>query len=137
MERFYDVSNGIVTIDNVNIKELNPKWLRGRCIGFINQEPILFATTIMENIRCLYKIECFLALQCVVAIDKIVITKYQIKNREFDYYDKYRCYRRIYKNPNNYIKLQQNFRSNLLQTKNLAGIHKPRGQSRVGEKIQK
>lgn len=38
-------------IDGHNIKNLDPTWLRGRAIGFINQEPILFATSIMENIR--------------------------------------------------------------------------------------
>lgn len=51
LERFYDTNSGSVTIDGVDIKELDPKWLRGQCIGFINQEPTLFATTIMENIR--------------------------------------------------------------------------------------
>ena len=51
LERFYDCQEGSVTIDGVNIKQLDPKWLRGQCIGYINQEPTLFATTIMENIR--------------------------------------------------------------------------------------
>ena len=32
------------------IKSLDPSWLRGSVIGFINQEPVLFATTVMENI---------------------------------------------------------------------------------------
>jgi ABC-type transport system involved in Fe-S cluster assembly fused permease/ATPase subunit len=49
--RFYDVDEGSVTIDGVDIRELDPSWLRGNCIGFINQEPVLFATSIMENIR--------------------------------------------------------------------------------------
>ncbi|KAJ4434860.1 hypothetical protein ANN_23431 [Periplaneta americana] len=35
----------------VDIRELDPSWLRGSCIGFINQEPVLFAASIMENIR--------------------------------------------------------------------------------------
>lgn len=48
---FYDVEGGTITIDGNNIKNLDPTWLRGRAIGFINQEPILFATSIMENIR--------------------------------------------------------------------------------------
>ncbi len=51
LERFYDCTSGKVTIDGIDIKELDPRWLRGRCIGFINQEPVLFATTIKENIR--------------------------------------------------------------------------------------
>ncbi|PNF13674.1 ATP-binding cassette sub-family B member 8, mitochondrial [Cryptotermes secundus] len=51
VERFYDVDEGSITIDGVDIRELDPSWLRGNCIGFINQEPVLFATSIMENIR--------------------------------------------------------------------------------------
>ncbi|KAK7010188.1 multidrug resistance protein 1, partial [Biomphalaria glabrata] len=39
-----------ISIDNTNIKELNIQWLR-RNIGLVSQEPILFATTIAENIR--------------------------------------------------------------------------------------
>jgi ATP-binding cassette subfamily B (MDR/TAP) protein 8 len=30
---------------------LDAQWLRGRAIGLISQEPVLFATTIAENIR--------------------------------------------------------------------------------------
>ncbi|KAK7862914.1 hypothetical protein R5R35_002461 [Gryllus longicercus] len=51
LERFYDVDSGSITIDGLDIRDLDPAWLRGRAIGFINQEPTLFATTIMENIR--------------------------------------------------------------------------------------
>lgn len=49
--RFYDVSSGSITIDGEDLRTLDPSWLRGRVIGFINQEPVLFATSIMENIR--------------------------------------------------------------------------------------
>jgi len=51
IERFYDVQGGEVIIDGLNIKELDPSWVRGELIGYINQEPTLFATTVMENIR--------------------------------------------------------------------------------------
>ncbi|XP_071440546.1 mitochondrial potassium channel ATP-binding subunit isoform X1 [Hetaerina americana] len=51
LERFYDVDKGSVKIDGEDIRNLNPSWLRGRAIGYIGQEPILFATTIRENIR--------------------------------------------------------------------------------------
>ncbi|CAB3251091.1 unnamed protein product [Arctia plantaginis] len=51
LERFYDVNAGKVTIDGVDIKEFNAEWLRGRAIGLISQEPVLFATTVKENIR--------------------------------------------------------------------------------------
>ena len=37
-------------IDGQNIRELNVKWLR-RNIGVVSQEPVLFATTIAENIQ--------------------------------------------------------------------------------------
>ena len=37
-------------IDGVELKNLNIKWLRSH-IGVVSQEPILFATTIAENIR--------------------------------------------------------------------------------------
>ena len=39
-----------VLIDDTDIREYNIKWLRGN-IGVVSQEPILFATTIAENIR--------------------------------------------------------------------------------------
>lgn len=51
LERFYDVSKGSITIDGIDIKELDPSWLRRNVIGYIDQEPVLFATSIMENIR--------------------------------------------------------------------------------------
>lgn len=49
IERFYDPNQGQVLIDNVDIKTLQLKWLRNQ-IGLVNQEPALFATTILENI---------------------------------------------------------------------------------------
>ena len=39
-----------VLVGGVNIKELNLKWLRSH-IGVVSQEPVLFDTTIAENIR--------------------------------------------------------------------------------------
>lgn len=51
LERFYDIDEGKISIDGVSLKELDPTWLRGKAIGFINQEPVLFATSVMENIR--------------------------------------------------------------------------------------
>lgn len=40
---------GQILIDNVDIKTLQLQWLRDQ-IGLVNQEPALFATTILENI---------------------------------------------------------------------------------------
>lgn len=51
IERFYDVDGGTILVGGEDVKNLNPNWLRGRVIGFISQEPVLFATTILENIR--------------------------------------------------------------------------------------
>ncbi|KAF7802968.1 ABC transporter B family member 19 [Senna tora] len=49
IERFYDPNEGQVLLDNVDIRTLQLKWLRDQ-IGLVNQEPALFATTILENI---------------------------------------------------------------------------------------
>ncbi|KAG1714419.1 ATP-binding cassette sub-family B member 8, mitochondrial [Nymphon striatum] len=51
LERFYDVDGGCIKLDGYDISLLNPSWLRGKVLGFISQEPILFATSIIENIR--------------------------------------------------------------------------------------
>uniref|UniRef100_A0A8U7MU47 ABC-type xenobiotic transporter n=1 Tax=Corvus moneduloides TaxID=1196302 RepID=A0A8U7MU47_CORMO len=50
IQRFYDPKEGTVTIDGHDIKTLNVRYLR-EVIGVVNQEPVLFATTIAENIR--------------------------------------------------------------------------------------
>ncbi|PFX21918.1 Multidrug resistance protein 1 [Stylophora pistillata] len=49
LQRFYDASNGEVSIDGHDVRSLNLKWLRER-IGVVSQEPVLFGTTIAENI---------------------------------------------------------------------------------------
>lgn len=51
LERFYDPTAGRVTLDGRDLRTLDPSWLRSQVIGFISQEPVLFGTTIMENIR--------------------------------------------------------------------------------------
>ena len=48
VERFYDASEGAVKFDGVNIKDYNLKWLRQQ-IGYVGQEPVLFNTTVREN----------------------------------------------------------------------------------------
>ncbi|KAG7395438.1 Antigen peptide transporter 2 [Phytophthora boehmeriae] len=50
LERFYDPMEGSVKIDGEDLRSLNVKWLRQQ-IGLVGQEPALFATSIMENIR--------------------------------------------------------------------------------------
>lgn len=49
VERFYDPEAGEVLIDGINLKKMKLKWLRGK-IGLVSQEPILFATSMKENI---------------------------------------------------------------------------------------
>jgi len=51
LERFYNVNNGKIFLDDHDITALDPTWLRGSVIGFIHQEPVLFATSVLENIR--------------------------------------------------------------------------------------
>nr|XP_006814548.1 PREDICTED: multidrug resistance protein 1-like [Saccoglossus kowalevskii] len=50
IQRFYDVMKGCVKVDGKNIKDMNVTWLRNH-IGVVSQEPVLFGTTIAENIR--------------------------------------------------------------------------------------
>ncbi|KAM4702863.1 ATP-dependent translocase ABCB1-like [Rhinophrynus dorsalis] len=50
LQRFYDPPVGEVTVDGHDVRTLNVKWLREN-IGVVSQEPVLFGTTIRENIR--------------------------------------------------------------------------------------
>ncbi|KAF4076001.1 hypothetical protein AMELA_G00225410 [Ameiurus melas] len=50
IQRFYDPQEGSVSIDGHDIRTLHVRCLR-EMIGVVSQEPILFATTIAENIR--------------------------------------------------------------------------------------
>jgi ABC-type multidrug transport system fused ATPase/permease subunit len=49
--RYYDTSNGSITIDGVPLQDLDFDWMRTNVIGIVPQEPVLFATSIKENIR--------------------------------------------------------------------------------------
>lgn len=46
--RFYDPDEGAIYLDGTNLRDLDLEWLRSQ-IGYVTQEPILFATTIKEN----------------------------------------------------------------------------------------
>jgi ATP-binding cassette subfamily B protein len=50
MSRFYDPQSGTVSLDGHNLRTLDADWLRQQ-VGVVSQEPILFATSIRENIR--------------------------------------------------------------------------------------
>ncbi|GMP73995.1 hypothetical protein CsSME_00031536 [Camellia sinensis var. sinensis] len=49
LQRFYDPEAGEVLIDGINLKKFQLKWIREK-MGLVSQEPILFGTTIGENI---------------------------------------------------------------------------------------
>ena len=49
LERFYDPVEGNITLDGHDLKTLNVRHLRGS-MSLVSQEPVLFATTIYENI---------------------------------------------------------------------------------------
>jgi ATP-binding cassette subfamily B protein len=48
--RLYDPASGSLTLDRQPYASLEPEWLR-RQIGVVAQEPLLFSTSIAENIR--------------------------------------------------------------------------------------
>jgi len=48
--RFYDISQGSILLDGINIKLLNTRWLH-RVIGVIQQNPALFSQSVEDNIR--------------------------------------------------------------------------------------
>lgn len=48
--RFYDPSEGRITFDNVDLRELKLEWLRSQ-IGVVPQQTFLFAGSIADNIR--------------------------------------------------------------------------------------
>ncbi|XP_021755311.1 ABC transporter B family member 13-like [Chenopodium quinoa] len=49
VQRFYDPSSGHILLDGHDVQSLQLKWLREQ-MGLVNQEPVLFAATIAENI---------------------------------------------------------------------------------------
>ncbi|CAN1353019.1 ABC transporter B family member 11 [Linum perenne] len=49
IERFYDPQSGEVLVDGINLKEFQLKWIRQQ-IGLVSQEPVLFASSIRDNI---------------------------------------------------------------------------------------
>lgn len=51
LERFYDPQQGSVLLDGHPLSSLDPSWVRREVAGYIHQEPVLFATSVMENIR--------------------------------------------------------------------------------------
>lgn len=50
LARLYDYQQGSITLDGVELKEIDKHWLR-RHVGLVLQEPFLFSKTVKENIR--------------------------------------------------------------------------------------
>ena len=48
IERFYNPLSGIIKVDGVSIDKYNLRELR-KIIGYVGQEPVLFNTSIREN----------------------------------------------------------------------------------------
>jgi ATP-binding cassette subfamily B protein len=48
--RFYDVTNGVITIDDIDVRTTQTESLRKQ-IGIVLQDTFLFSATVMENIR--------------------------------------------------------------------------------------
>lgn len=49
LQRFYDPDSGHITLDGVELKKLQLKWLRQQ-MGLVGQEPVLFNDTVRANI---------------------------------------------------------------------------------------
>eukprot|EP01016_Furgasonia_blochmanni_P035226 TRINITY_DN3880_c0_g1_i16.p1 TRINITY_DN3880_c0_g1~~TRINITY_DN3880_c0_g1_i16.p1 ORF type:complete len:952 (+),score=286.58 TRINITY_DN3880_c0_g1_i16:120-2858(+) len=49
IERFYDADTGAIEFDGQNVKDLDLRSLRS-LIGYVGQEPVLFGTSIRENL---------------------------------------------------------------------------------------
>ncbi|CAF4933976.1 unnamed protein product [Pieris macdunnoughi] len=54
LSRYYDIEEGSIKLDGNDVKDLSVKWLRSQ-IGLVWQEPVLFSTSIRENIRYGYE----------------------------------------------------------------------------------
>ena len=50
INRFYDVQKGVVSIDGINIKEINKENLR-QLVGIVTQEALLFNDSVANNLR--------------------------------------------------------------------------------------
>jgi ATP-binding cassette subfamily B (MDR/TAP) protein 1 len=58
LERFYDPVEGDILLDGHNIRDLNVKFLRSK-MGLVSQEPVLFGTTVFQNVCHGYQTKCY------------------------------------------------------------------------------
>ena len=50
IQRFYDVDEGAVNVDDYNIQTINVPFMRSK-LGIVSQEPVLFDRSIADNIK--------------------------------------------------------------------------------------
>lgn len=50
LERYYDTEEGIILLDGIDIREIDPRWLHTQ-IGLVQQEPSLFKMSVRDNIK--------------------------------------------------------------------------------------
>lgn len=58
LTRLYDPTHSIgsddagsILLDDIDLRKLDPSWLRSSVVGVVSQEPVLFACSIADNIR--------------------------------------------------------------------------------------
>lgn len=70
LERFYEPNAGSIEVDGYDICKLDLRWWRQQ-IGYVDQEPVLFNTTIKENLfpikDCTTDLQITSALDCAYA----------------------------------------------------------------------
>ena len=75
LARLYDYQHGSITLDGVELKTIEKKWLR-RQIGLVLQEPFLFSKTIKQNIslarHAAHDLEIFEAARMAAVHDVIM-----------------------------------------------------------------
>lgn len=50
LQRFYDPQQGAISIDGVDLRDLDPRDIR-RALGVVSQDPAIFSMSVAENIR--------------------------------------------------------------------------------------
>ena len=64
-------SGGAILLDGVDLRQLDPSWLRSSVVGVVSQEPVLFACSIADNIRYGRRIDST-AAGSAVSLDEVI-----------------------------------------------------------------
>ena len=83
--RFYDVDEGDILFDDVPLRELDPRWVH-QVVGVVQQEPMLFAMSVRDNIR--YSVSGDVSDEAIVAAARIAHADEFIHSME-DGYDSF------------------------------------------------